>query len=128
MVQLNPSSTSDTMGAIAPVYSLSWLDSGPKTYSACYGSDPPAFVLYENELGCSDQQHQEKRESSAHLVVMKGTTHMLASYALHEHDLFVCLHNLYDLWCATRNLLLAARPAKPQRTKRGTSHCAPMYT
>ena len=66
-------------------------------------------------------KHQE-REQPAHLVVVECTTHVLASDALHEHHFFVGLYHLYNLWCATRDLLPAARPAKSQATSQVTSY------
>jgi len=63
-------------------------------------------------------QKHEEREQPAHLVVVECTTHVLASDALHEHHFFVGLYHLDNLWCATRDLLLAARPAShKQRLK-----------
>ena len=67
-------------------------------------------------------QKYEEREQPAHLVVVECTTHVLASDALHEHHFFVGLYHLYNLWCATRDLLLAARPAKSQATSQVTSY------
>lgn len=63
-----------------------------------------------------------KSGKPADLVVVKCTTHVLAGNTLHENNLLVCFHDLDNLWSATRNLLLAARPARPHTTR----HCSCM--
>ncbi len=68
------------------------------------------------------QRLHEEREKPAHLVVVECTTHVFASDALHEHHFLVGLYHLNNLWCATRDLLLAARPAKSQATYHFKSH------
>lgn len=47
-----------------------------------------------------------------HLVVVKGPSHVLAGNTLHKYHLFIGLHDLYNLWRATRNFLFAAGPAQ----------------
>lgn len=80
MVQLKPSSTSETIGAIAPLYSLSWLESCPNTCKVvltlgiCSTAElKPAWGAYR----------KLKRENVPYLVVVKGPAHMLACNTLH---------------------------------------------
>ena len=52
-----------------------------------------------------------ERERQVDLVIVESTTHVLASHTLHKHHFLVGLHNLYNLWGPTGNLLFTAGPA-----------------